>query len=135
MKNYYSILGVREDADRHEIKQAYRNLMRKWHPDVNRSVDATRRSEEVNLAYTVLSCPESRWDHDIELKEAGLSSKLLYSRDKSPCLVCGCKGYKKVYSPDFQHKIRKWLGLETPYKKELCVDCCGTGWEYRLKEF
>ena len=34
-KNYYNILGVKRDAGEKEIKQAYRKLARKHHPDVN----------------------------------------------------------------------------------------------------
>lgn len=135
MKNYYSVLGVRENADSKELKQAYRNLMRKWHPDVNRTEDATSRTEEVNLAYAVLSCPESRWDHDVQLKEAGLSSKTLYAKTMIPCLVCGCKGYKKVYSNDIKSKILRWFGKEIKYDKEICISCCGTGYEHNLEEF
>ena len=96
MKNYYSILGVREDATPLELKSAYRNLMRKWHPDRCHLEDATRRTEEVSVAYSVLCDPESRFNHDIQLKEAGLSSKPLYFKTKQPCLECGCKGFKQT---------------------------------------
>ena len=76
MKNYYSVLGVREDAGQREIKSAYRNLMKKWHPDHCHHEDANVRTKEVSIAYSVLSCPESRFNHDIQLREAGLSFKL-----------------------------------------------------------
>ena len=134
MKNYYSILGVREDATPHELKSAYRNLMRKWHPDRCRHEDATRRTEEVSFAYSVLCDPESRFNHDVELREAGLSSKPLYFKTKQPCLDCHCKGFIRVYNKDKWSRIKSWFGIQTPYKEVMCIDCCGTGWIHRIEE-
>ena len=134
MKNYYSILGVREDASPNELKSAYRNLMRKWHPDRCRHVDATSRTEEVSHAYSVLSCPESRFNHDIELREAGLSSKTLYLKTKQPCLECHCKGFIKVYNTNGWNRIKAWFGYPIPYKQHMCINCCGTGWVHRIEE-
>ena len=134
MKNYYSILGVREDASTVEIKSAYRNLMKKWHPDRCRHVDAHRRTEEVSFAYSVLSSPESRLTHDIELREAGLSSKPLYFKTRVPCLECQCKGWIRVYEKDWLNRLKRWCGLHTPSKQCMCYDCCGTGWVHRIEE-
>ncbi len=134
MKNYYSVLGVRETADALELKAAYRNLMKKWHPDRCRHVDATRRTEEVSLAYNVLSCPESRFNHDVQLREAGLSSKPLFVKTSRPCLECYAKGYKKVYSDKWYHKIMLLLDMKVPHEEHLCLTCCGTGVERRIEE-
>ena len=135
MKNYYSVLGVRETADQAEIKKAYRNLMRKWHPDVNRTCDATKRTEGVNEAYAVLSCRESRENHDLQLREAGLSSKPLFNKIEHPCLDCHAKGFRKVYEKSLVNSIKLWLGMDVPYKENICLTCCGTGWERRIEEF
>ena len=134
MKNYYSVLGVREVATPQELKLAYRNLMKKWHPDRCRHEDATRRTEEVSFAYSVLSDPESRFTHDIELREAGLSSKPLYYKTRQPCLDCGCKGFIKVYNKDKWNRIKSLFGYPTPYEEHMCLDCCGTGWVHRIEE-
>ena len=134
MKNYYSVLGVREDASPIELKAAYRNLMKKWHPDRCRHVDAASRTEEVSHAYSVLSCPESRFNHDIDLREAGLSSKPLYFKTKQPCLDCHCKGFIKVYNKDRWIRIKSWFGIQIPYEQVMCLDCCGTGWVHRIEE-
>ena len=134
MINYYSVLGVRETADQAEIKRAYRNLMRKWHPDVNRSRDATRRTEGVNEAYAVLSCRESRYNHDLQLREAGLSSKPLFKKTEMPCLDCGAKGFIKTYEKTWWNTLKLKLGLDVPYEEHMCLTCCGTGWERRIKE-
>jgi len=134
VKNYYSILGVREQATPQELKLAYRNLMKKWHPDRCRHEDATRRTEEVSLAYSVLSDPESRFTHDIQLREAGLSSKPLYFKTKQPCLECHCKGTIKVYNKDRWSRIKGWFGIPIEYTESMCFDCCGTGWVHRIEE-
>ncbi|HPD42268.1 MAG TPA: DnaJ domain-containing protein, partial [Anaerolineae bacterium] len=54
-KDYYSVLGVSRDASQEEIKRAYRQLARTYHPDVNSEPDAEERFKEINGAYEVLS--------------------------------------------------------------------------------
>ncbi len=64
-KNYYDILGVRRDASEKEIKQAYRRLARKYHPDVNPGdKSAEAKFKEINQAYEVLSDKEKRQKYD-----------------------------------------------------------------------
>lgn len=64
-QDYYSILGVRRDAPAKEIKQAYRKLARKYHPDVNPGdAAAEQKFKEISEAYTALENPESRKKYD-----------------------------------------------------------------------
>ena len=64
-KDYYSILGVNRDASEREIKQAYRRLARKYHPDVNSGdKSAEARFKQINEAYEVLSDKEKRRKYD-----------------------------------------------------------------------
>jgi molecular chaperone DnaJ len=72
-RDYYEILGVSRDSDKEEIKQAYRRLARKYHPDVNKESGAEERFKEINLAYEVLSEPETRARYD-RFGEAGVGS-------------------------------------------------------------
>ncbi|HEY9616526.1 MAG TPA: molecular chaperone DnaJ [Microcoleaceae cyanobacterium] len=72
-RDYYEILGVSRDADKEDIKRAYRRLARKYHPDVNKEPEAEERFKEINRAYEVLSEPETRARYD-RFGEAGVSS-------------------------------------------------------------
>jgi curved DNA-binding protein len=63
-KDYYKILGVNKTADEKEIKNAYRRLARKLHPDVNPDKKAQEKFKEVNEAYEVLSDSEKRKKYD-----------------------------------------------------------------------
>ena len=64
-RNYYEILGVSRDTSGAEIKRAYRQLARRYHPDVNQgNVEAENRFKEINEAYEVLSDSERRAQYD-----------------------------------------------------------------------
>ena len=64
-KDYYKILGVDKKATEKEIRQAYRKLARKYHPDVNPGDKAAEEKfKEINEANEVLSDPEKRKKYD-----------------------------------------------------------------------
>jgi curved DNA-binding protein len=64
-KDYYSTLGVAKTATEKEIKQAFRKLARKHHPDVNPGdKSAESRFKEINEAYEVLGDPDKRKKYD-----------------------------------------------------------------------
>jgi curved DNA-binding protein len=63
-KDYYKVMGVARDATEAQIKQAYRKLARKYHPDVSKEKDAEARFKEVGEAYEVLRSPEKRAAYD-----------------------------------------------------------------------
>jgi curved DNA-binding protein len=63
-KDYYKVMGVARDATEAQIKQAYRKLARKYHPDVSKEKDAEARFKDVGEAYEVLKNPEKRAAYD-----------------------------------------------------------------------
>ncbi|MBK8974546.1 MAG: DnaJ domain-containing protein [Planctomycetes bacterium] len=63
-RDYYEILGVERGADAAQIRRAFRNLARKYHPDVSKETDAAARFKEINEAYEVLKDPEKRARYD-----------------------------------------------------------------------
>lgn len=66
-RDFYQVLGVARDASTDEIRQAFRRLAKKYHPDVSREADATARMAEINEAYATLSDPERRAAYDSAL--------------------------------------------------------------------
>ncbi len=63
-KDYYSVLSLDRSASEDDIKQAYRKLARKYHPDVSKEPDAEQRFKDVNEAYEVLKDPKNRGLYD-----------------------------------------------------------------------
>src|SRR5262249_35688709 len=64
-KDYYSILGVSKTASDKDLKQAFRKMARKFHPDVNPGDKAAEaKFKEINEAYEVLGDPDKRKKYD-----------------------------------------------------------------------
>src|SRR5437667_3619841 len=70
-KDYYDILGVKKTATDEELKKAYRNLAKKYHPDKNKgNKEAENKFKEISEAYAVLSDKEKRQQYDRLGREA-----------------------------------------------------------------
>ena len=63
-KDYYSTLGVNKNASDDEIKSAYRQMAKKYHPDLNKTPEAAEKFKEINEAYSVLSDKQKRANYD-----------------------------------------------------------------------
>jgi molecular chaperone DnaJ len=63
-RDYYEVLGVPHGASDDDLKSAFRNLARQYHPDVSSEPDAEEKFKEINEAYAVLSDSEKRAAYD-----------------------------------------------------------------------
>lgn len=74
-RDYYQILGVKKDASPKEIKEAYRQLAFKYHPDRNKeNPEASEEMKSVNEAYAVLSDATKRHEYDTLREQFGSSA-------------------------------------------------------------
>ncbi len=79
-RDYYDILGVAKDADAKAIKNAFRDLAKKYHPDRNPEPEAEEKFKELAEAYAMLSDPDKRARYDAggHARVAGYSAEDLY---------------------------------------------------------
>lgn len=84
-RDHYTTLGVKPAESPDGIRSAYRKLVKIHHPDLA-GTESTRRFQEINEAYSVLSDPESRESYNRQLREdARLSER---KTDPFPCDPC-----------------------------------------------
>lgn len=85
LKNYYKILGVSSDADVDAIRNAYRGLAKKYHPDAAPDNPfAAAHFAEIAAAYEVLSNPKKRAQYDEERWLRGLSDRKFHATSITP---------------------------------------------------
>lgn len=85
-RDYYAVLGVARDAPAEVVRAAGRVLLQKYHPDRNPDADAGDRTEEISVAYRILTDPKRRAEYDAELRamEAAISD-VLSAGENSRC--------------------------------------------------
>ena len=62
--DYYAILQIQKTASQNEVKNQFRSLAKKWHPDRKQSDDAEKKMAQINMAYEVLSNTKRRKMYD-----------------------------------------------------------------------
>ena len=112
-RDYYAVLGVGKQADAQAIKQAYRRLARKHHPDLNPGDrEAAERFKEIGEAYEVLSNPERRRRYD----DLG-PNWAQYSRNfrtGAPGAAAGSRPEPGAFT-DFSSFFQHLFGPESPF--------------------
>jgi molecular chaperone DnaJ len=122
MKDYYEILGVNKTATQDEIKKAYRNLSKKYHPDRNPdNPEAEEKFREISEAYETLGNEEKRADYDNP--PTMFDPFGLHNRPSKPTV----KVTLNCTLEDLYNKVTK----EVQYSigKDKCKHCNGTGME------
>ncbi len=76
--DFYQVLGVGRDVDKADLKKAYRQQARKFHPDVNKEAGAEDKFKQISAAYEVLSDDQKRSIYDRQAKY-------------QPCTQCCCR--------------------------------------------
>jgi DnaJ-class molecular chaperone len=94
-KEFYRILEINENATQEDIKKAYQKLAKKWHPDKNKSPEATEKMQEINKAFEVLGNEEKRKKYDLgatdfAFKASGFNyeEELKNLREEQKILAC-----------------------------------------------
>ena len=72
--NFYELLGIDRQATEAEVKKAYRNLVKQYHPDVSNKPDTAKSFQLIQTAYEVLSDPQKRaiYDQLLHRREQGV---------------------------------------------------------------
>ncbi len=106
-KDYYSILGVNRNASEKEIKQAFRRLARKHHPDVNPGdTTAEEKFKQISEAYEVLSDKDKRkkydqfgdqWQHADQFTKSGRRGTAFQGADFGDIFGGGGRTYSHSY--------------------------------------
>jgi hypothetical protein len=71
VEDLYAVMGLKPDTTPEELHETYRKLAKKYHPDVNGSLEASEKFAEVNKAYSVLHDVDKRKRYDEMVRNCG----------------------------------------------------------------
>jgi DnaJ-class molecular chaperone len=121
-KNYYIILGIKNTASQEEIKQAFRKLAKKYHPDKNHgNSNAEDFFKEVQEAYSVLADYERRKKYDLKFAYANTYQQV---RNKNNAPYTG-NAYQYAQQ-QAQYERRQQMQREQPLKETVKENKSGT---------
>ncbi len=139
-KDLYKVLGVNRDASQDEIKKAYRELSKKYHPDVNPdNGEAEEKFKDISAAYGVLSDPKKRAQYNNPMH--GFDPSNFGAHGFDPFFGVRRRGFRRpdpnaprrggiveIEVPVPFHKLilREEISLSINFV-DVCVDCNGTG--------
>lgn len=111
MKDYYKILGVPNTATQEEIKNAYRSLVKKYHPDINPDVNAVSMMQDINEAYEVLSNLASRQKYDALLQQQSKSTVQTSQCTKQHAPYSSYTKTREESENDFDEWLKEYLKI------------------------
>lgn len=107
MMDFYELLGIKKDATKEEIKKSYRDMVKKYHPDVNKSDEASKIIISLNEAKETLLDDDKRKEYDKLLDDINHSKT--YSNN-STSYSAKKEEYKENYSESY---VTRWQFLMT----------------------
>jgi DnaJ-class molecular chaperone len=69
LPDFYKVFALDKSATKEDIKKRYRELAKKYHPDINKNPDATKKMQEILEAYYILNDDEARSRYDIQYEK------------------------------------------------------------------
>lgn len=127
-KDYYKALGVGKNATRDEIKAAYKRLAKQYHPDLNKSSDASEKFKEINEAAAVLGDEQKRAQYD-KYGSAGEQSQGFSGFDSSDFMSEGAgfgfdfdSIFENFFGGGSQRSRRRQRGSDLRYDMEIELD-------------
>lgn len=120
--NHYQTLDIQPDATQAEIKQAYRRLAKKFHPDTNQATSNHDKISQINAAYEVLGDPQSRrsYDQELEYSAAGFSQTGMRSRRQRTEAAQEHYRKQRQAEQDADNQLKLWLKrVYTPVNRTL----------------
>ena len=105
--NYYDLLGINKNANTDEIKKAYRENAKKWHPDLNKDPKAPEMAKKINEAKEILLNEEKRKEYDSYLEN--YKSKIYDNLNKN---TADNKTYTKKQSTNNNYEEKTYTKWE-----------------------
>lgn len=133
-ENFYNVLGVDRNSTHDQIKKAYLNLAKQYHPDVNKEKDADEKFKNITLAYEALSNKKNRELYDasmnVDIKKDNWNywkEEEEFARNESARAKKDRKGgfYKNAHDSNFWRGERE--DFEEKFYKEY-ENIFGSGW-------
>ncbi|WP_413173870.1 J domain-containing protein [Anabaena azotica] len=118
--NHYETLKIGHHASQAEIKQAYRRLVKIFHPDSNQETADHQEIIRINAAYEVLGDTQSRLNYDEKLR----NHQPKFNSYRQQRTASDQKNYqaKRKTGKDADEKVEEWLRLVyKPVNRVLCV--------------
>lgn len=114
---FYEILGVSKNASQEEIRNAYKTLVKKYHPDLYQGDKsfAEKKTQEINEAYDILSDSEKRINYDTEINPSSYSGSYNYTPPKYSSDYNPYTSYQNRYSYTAKsNKYENYHSSKTP---------------------
>lgn len=123
--NYYDLLGISRSASLEEIREAYFEAARRYHPDVNSAPDANERFATIQQAYEVLQDEKKREQYDHGLPKAVSTPEIRLDVHYSVAAIAEMDQAQLVYALlEFNCEAKKENLLQPPpLHVSLVLDC------------